>query len=272
VFRSIRSGRGLGDSLYLQGVVRYYVEKGYKGLEVCSDYPDVFRPLDGRVNVVPFRRRMVDRIAHYTNRKGLPNTHQFQDCCLSAGIQEHVPFVLDWDIMNVDLVERVKYFGQRIALVQLPRYPMARADAYGIELLPDCKTIQRAVDRLRKLDYCVIQIGQGNPLFQFKNISLDLANKTTVSDVIDLAWSSDMILGYCSFAAPLAECLNKPALFVWSTAGLVSQDDFIRLITPKKILGSKRSRTVLDTCSDEEMEEVLCAIHNEIRSSSDIRG
>lgn len=268
MIRSVRSGKGLGDSLYLQGVARHFVGLGYSPFEVCSNFPDVFRPLEGRVRVVPFRRNTVDRVAHYISRKGLKNTHQFEDCCQSAGITSRVEFVLDWDVVNVSLADRLLWSGRKIAVVPLPRYPMDRPDGYGLELLPNCDVLQQAVDILRDRGYLVVQVGKGQSLYTLKNIDIDLANTTTVADVIDTFWVADLVLGYCSFAAPLAECLNKHSLFVWSSRGLESQNDFIRLITPRKILGNPRSKTIVDTCNQEELAKVLDEVHSEIRRTT----
>ena len=41
--KTIRGGRGLGDALYVQGVVRHLVGLGQR-LAVRSDWPEVFRP------------------------------------------------------------------------------------------------------------------------------------------------------------------------------------------------------------------------------------
>lgn len=264
---SIRSGKGLGDSLYLQGVARHLVEKGEQ-LEVCTGWPDVFRPLADKVKVSPFRRDRVDRVAHYINRKRVPGTDQFADCCISAGIREPVEFRLDWKLVNPGWVEVLGRGRRPVILVQLPRAPMDRLDGYGMDLLPDCQTIQRAIDALRARGAFIVQIGRGAALYNFRDVDLDLANTTNVADAIDLAWLCDGMLGYCSFFAPLADCLNKPALFVWSRKGLKSPNEFIRQIVPAKIFNKPTSRTLMDDCTAEELSREVDALFEQIGSEA----
>jgi hypothetical protein len=247
--KKIRCGRGLGDSLYLQAVARHLVKRGEK-LQVRSDWPDVFRTLD--VEVAPFTRAGVDIVAHYSLRKGIKGTTQFEDCCIQAGIREPVDLRLDWEPANVGLVDQLRSHGKPILCVQLPRNPMARMDGFGRELLPDCRVIQRFIDAAR--DHLVVQVGSGEALYRFHGIDVDLANKTTVSDLIDIGCVADRFLGYTSFMVPLAESFDKPAMFVWSRRGLKSGTQYVRQITPEKSLHKATSRYVVD---DEAIDAFL---------------
>lgn len=249
--KTIRSGRGLGDSLYLQSVVRYLLATQPLRLRVRSDYPDVFSQLGPRVEVVPFERKG-DIVAHYAVRKGIDGTTQFQDCCIAAGIQESVEMRLDWTTTDPDLVQRLRAGGQPLLLVQLPRAPMGRTDGFGASLLPDCRAIQRIIDVARDT-HTVVQVGAGRPLFRFTGIDIDLANETTVAQLIDVAQAADRLLGYCSFFVPLAESFDKPALFVWSRRGLNDGHVYVRRITPAKVLHKATSKAVMDTADEAEL-------------------
>jgi hypothetical protein len=250
--KSIRCGRGLGDSLYLQSVVRHMLERGGLRMRVKSDYPDVFRPLGNRVVVEPFDRR-VDITAHYVMRKAITTTTQFQDCCIRAGIEERAELRLDWTVTNPGLHAQIRETGRPVLVVQMPRAPMGRTDGFGRTLLPDCRAIQQLLDEHRDTHH-LVQIGAGKPLFHLRGLHLDMANKTSVAELIDIVHAADECLGYPSFLVPLAESLNKPAMFVWSARGLRDGQQFIRQITPQKLLSKKTSRHVVD-------EEMLCAIH-----------
>lgn len=243
---------GLGDSLYLQSVARHLVKRGEQ-LEVCSEWPDVFKPLG--VKVSPFSRMNIQILAHYSMRKGHLGTTQFEDCCLQAGIREPVELKLDWQPKNFTLIAQLRKSWKQILVVQLPRAPMGRTDGFGRELLPDCRVIQSAIDRLKDRAF-VVQVGHGDPLYRFKGIDLDLANQTSVSDLLDVAYAADGFLGYCSFLVPLAESFSKPAVLVWSRKGLVSRQPFISRIRPEKVLHRKSSRWLVD---DEpgKLDEVL---------------
>jgi hypothetical protein len=254
-FKTIRSGMGLGDSLYLQSVCRYFVKKKRQRLKVASAWPDVFRPLGDMVDVIPFTRAGIDILAHYSMRKSIKETTQFQDCCFQAGIHDPVELKLDWTVTSTRLIDELKAYGKPIVLVQLPRNPMGRVDGFGKELMPDCTVIQRIIDSLKDRAL-IVQVGAGQPLFEFTGIDVDLSNKTSVCDLLDIASAADGFLGYCSFMVPLAESFGKPALFVWSSRGLRVVEPFIARITPAKILHARTSQFVIDDWDEEKINEV----------------
>ena len=127
----------------------------------------------------------------------------------------------------------------------MPRTPMGRTDGFGKTLLPDCRAIQVLIDEARDT-HRIVQIGAGQPLFNFRGLDLDLANRTTVAETIDAVSVADRCLGYVSFLVPLAESLDKPATFVWSQRGLKDGQPFISSITPAKVLHKATSRAVID--------------------------
>jgi hypothetical protein len=254
--KRIRSGRGLGDALYLQGVARHLVGRGYK-LTACCDYPDLFLPLKDSVSVEPFTRNHIDILAHYSLRKVFKDTTQFRDCCLQAGIVEKVDLKLDWQPRDLELIASLKS-DKPVVVVQMPRAPMNRTDGFGMELLPDCRAIQKVINALK--DRCtLVQIGSGRALYTFKGIDIDLSNKTSVSDVLDVAYAADGFIGYCSFIVPLAESFDKPGLFVWSERGLRAKHPYVNSITPRKILEKPTSKYLIDDCSDSEILEAASA-------------
>lgn len=267
--KSIRCGSGLGDSLYLQAAVRHLVNRG-EPMEVCSDWPDVFRPLGDKVRVVPFRRP-VDINCHYAPRKHVPHTTQFQDICIRAGARGTADLKLDWTPRNNALVEQVRALSP-VLVVPMARQPFNRKDRFGIELLPNCGRIQQGIDRARSHGFKVVQVGQGDKLWDFGGIDLDLAHRTSVSDLIDVAYAADGFLGYVSFAVPLAESLDKPALFVWSRRGAESASEFVRQITPKKILHKPSSRAVFDDCHEVELHRAVDALCGDLGTAASLSG
>jgi hypothetical protein len=249
---TMRGGSGLGDSLYLQSVARHFVRKG-RDVEVHSNWPDVFRPLADRVTVEPFSRVEVDRISHYTQGKNNRHTSQWQDCCHRAGIGLDTELRLDWTAADAALVRKVRQGGRPVIAVLIPRQPMDRHDGFGRELLPDCGIIQRVIDHVGARAKFV-QVGKGDALHQFGGIDLDLKNATTVSGMIDAVNAADAVLGYVSFLVPLAESLGKPGLMVWSRRGLASEIDYVRTITPQKII---HRRDLLDAVFDDAPPQEL---------------
>lgn len=252
--KSIRGGMGLGDALYVQAVARHIVKRGER-LKVHTAWPDVFRPLGSMVETAPFTRAGIQYLAHYSLRKGVVGTTQFQDCCIQAGIRDPVELKLDWQRTSDALTGRLLSYGKPIVCVQLPRAPMGRTDGFGKELLPDCRVIQRAIDAL-KGRALLVQIGSGKPVFEFSGIDVDLSNRTTVCELLDVATVAHGFLGYVSFLVPLAESLDKPALLVWSRKGTKASHEYVRRITPQKVLHKPTSRHVFD---DEDIGKALDA-------------
>lgn len=256
--RSIRSGRGLGDNLYMQSIVRHLVDKGER-LEVCTDWPDVFRPLGKSIELSPHRRLGVTIVSHYTARKAVLETTQFEDCCINAGLREPVDLCLDWPPIGSFLPSRLKSMGKPIVVVQMPREPFGRADGYGMELLPRIEVLQAALDLICSRAVTVL-IGAGEAKGNLSGVTIDLTNRTSVCDVLDLAGCADAFLGYCSFLVPLAESFSRRALLVWSRRGLQSSNDYIRTITPRKILHRQSSRAVIDDCNERQLREEIDAL------------
>jgi hypothetical protein len=260
VKKSIRGGMGLGDALYVQSVVRHLVEKG-ESLKVCTAWPDVFRQLGPKVTTAPFSRQ-VQILAHYSAKKQKVGTTQFQDVCETAGIRGKVDLRLDWKVEDEKLVGWLKETadGRPLVLVQLPRAPMGRKDGFGAELLPDCRVIEKVIARLKERRALIVQIGAGASLYGLRGIDVDLANKTTVTQMLDVASAADAFVGYCSFLIPLAESFSKPALLVWSKRGLRSNHPYIRAITPEKILHKKTSRALIDDANETQIAEAADAL------------
>lgn len=250
----IRSGFGIGDNIYLQSIVRHLLDKGHK-LHVCTTYPDVFAPIANRVTFQPFTKVKVDLVAHYGGRKRNTETDQFEDMCLSAGIHEKVDLRLDWKPRNKGLIDAIKKKanGRKIVFVQHPRTPMGRRDGFGKELSPDYRVMDRIID-LVKDRMLVVKFGQGTPLYNLQKTELDYVNKTTITDMIDAATACDYFVGQCSFIIPLAESLKKPCLILWSSKGLKAPHEYIRLVTPEKILHAETSKWVYDDWPSERID------------------
>jgi hypothetical protein len=269
---TMRAGSGLGDSLYLQSAARHLAGKGHR-VEVHSNWPDVFRPLADKVTVLPFSRVEVGRIVHYTAGKNNRRTTQWQDCCARAGIGLDTELRLDWKPVDPALIRKVRATGAKpvIALL-LPRLPMDRKDNFGAELLPNCAVIQRVIDRIGARARFV-QVGKGDALHHFSGIDLDLKNATSVSGMIDAVYAADAVLGYVSFFVPLAESLGKPGLMVWSRRGVKSDTDYIRTITPQKIIHRPDLlKAVFDDAPDDELQKAADAFFEQVGSQRVLYG
>lgn len=264
---SLRGGSGLGDAIYIQAIAKHLIGQGYT-VEACSDWPDVFSTLGPKVKVSPFRRTSITTLAHYSMRRGEKGTTQFQDCCIQARVPRDIPLKLDWMVRNGCLVDSLKSDGRKIVLVQMPRAPFGRTDGFGLDLLPNWKRLQDAIDDLGS-EVVKVQVGSGKAMHAFDGIDIDLTNRTSVTDLLDVASVADGFVGYCSFFVPLAECFDKPALLVWSSKGLRSSEYIIRQMMPEKVI-SKPSccRYVIDDCTAHALTAAVNALHRQIGSAA----
>lgn len=238
--RTIRGGRGLGDSIYLRPIAEYFLALG-DPVVVLSDYPDVFAGID--VEVKQFTRFGVNVLAHYVLGKPNPGTNQWQDICHSAGVT--VPLSFTWTVLNHELVASIKKraAGRPIIIVHGGRVPMGRIDGFGKELLPEQGAFVAALDAVR--DAYLVRVGNAESLYTLP-CDIDLTGKSSVADLLDLASICDGVVGQCSLAIPLAEVFDRPLLIIWAAAGLASREPYVAQITPSKVLSKASSRFVMD--------------------------
>lgn len=256
----VRGGSGLGDAIYLRPIVEHLQSKS-KGtpVTVCCEYPEVFRGIE--CNVDSFRRNNVNVVAHYTMGKKNTNTNQWQDVCALAGVG-NVALRTEWRVVNKALVDRVKNeaSGRPVVLVHGGRVPMARRDGFGRELLPRKEAFDAVVDSLAGC--FTVQIGQAAQIYPIKT-DISLNGSTSVSDLLDLAHECDGAVGQCSFIIPLCEIFDKPLLCVWSHEGIVKgRHEYIRQITPKKVLSKPTSQAVIDSLPIEKIKESAIAFRH----------
>lgn len=261
---SIRGGSGLGDAIYLQAIARHLTRQGHR-LEVCCDHRDVFLPLADAVTLSPFRRAPIDRLAHYAALRHRSGTTQFEDGCIQAGIREKVELRIDWKPRNLSLVEHLRGASKPVIVLQQARAPFGRSDGFGLEFAPDWRVIQKVIDRIGSRCFFV-QIGKGTAFHRYSGIDLDLTDRTSVADLLDIGFAADGFLGQCSFIIPLAESFVKPALLVWSRKGLQSPKLVIRQMTPQKILHRPSSRYVIDDFPDNEINRAADALCEQVGS------
>lgn len=251
--RTIRGGRGLGDSLYLRPIAEYFLAQGDE-VTVLSDYPQIYTGL--KVEVKRFTRFGVNVLAHYVMGKSNPLTTQWDDVCASAGVS--VPLRFTWNIVNHALVDRIveKAKGRPIIVVHGGRVPMGRTDGFGLELLPDRAAFEAVLAELK--DCFTVLVGGGAQLYPLE-ADFDLNGKTSVSDLLDIASVCDGVVAQCSFAIPLAEVFDKPLLIVWAAHGLVAREPYVRQITPMKVLSKPTSHFVVDDRSETDIRCVADA-------------
>lgn len=239
---------GIGDAMYMQSIAKYLKYKGVQ-LEICTKYPELF-PLEAKFS--PFRRKPIDYTAHYTTRKHRKGTSQFVDMCLNCGITDDVDLVYEWTAKTNPLPKTNK----KILIVQQPRPAFGRTDGFGRRLLPKWEIVDTALNQLRD-QFHIVQIGNGESLYHYKNIDTDLTNKTSVEQLLDIGDLAHAFIGQCSYIIPLAESFNKPIMVVWSNRVLSAKEQYIKTITPDKILHKQTSQYMFDEDTDEQRSESI---------------
>lgn len=252
--KRVRGGNGLGDAIYVRAIVEHLL-RASEEVTVCTSYPEVFYGLP--VKLEPFDRFNISVLAHYTAGKHRPGTNQWQDICLSAGVETQLHFA--WSVKNEKLIEslRSQAVGRKLVLVSGGRVPMNRTDGFGIELLPER---QAFIEALIALDDCFyVQVGKAEQLYALPT-NLDLNGRTSVTDILDLGVSCDGLIGQCSFVIPLAEVFDKPLLIVWAALGMSpARHRYISSITPMKVLSKPSSKFVMDDWPVEQIREEAIA-------------
>jgi hypothetical protein len=245
----VRGGAGLGDALYVRVIGEYLARQRHK-VTCCSNYVDVFR--GAAVVVEPFSRVRINRLAHYSMARTRADTTQWQDVCNSAKVP-HIPLRFAWTVQNAGLVNdlRRRAEGRPLVVIHGGRAPFGRTDGLGIKLVPERRGFDAALGELR--DCFLVRVGNAESMYPL-DVHTDLKASTTVADVIDIVATCDAVVAQVSFMLPLAACLDKPLLAVWSARGLESTTEVVRQITPSKILERKESRYVMDDWTPEQIK------------------
>lgn len=244
--RRIRGGRGLGDSIYLRPFVDHFLRRGEQ-VTVLSEYPEIFAGLQCTVDRFDRSRSKWNVLAHYTRGKAVPSTTQWEDICNSAGVA--LPLAITWTCRNPALVQELRAMakGRPIVLVHAGR----THEWAGTALLPKPEAFAAVLAGFR--DCFTVAIGKGARRYSVP-VSLDMQDRTSVSDLIDLAQDCAAIVGQCSYAVPLAEVFDKPLIGVWAADGMkASQHPFVRQVTPRKVLSKPSSMAVIDDWSDAQI-------------------
>lgn len=251
----VRGGSGLGDSIYLRPIVDHLQRNGSQ-VTVMSHHPDVF--IGTLATVIPVNKaKPVDMIAHYTTERFNQGSTQWQDILRTAKLPPDLPLRFNWTVRNPELRDQIRKRADSapILLVHGGRAPFGRTDGYGKAIMPRQDAFQTVLDVFA--GRFTVRIGKGEqyPLW----VSLDLSNKTSVSDMLDLATICDGIVTQCGFPVPLGECFDKPVLAVWSAKGLGARDPVVASVTPNKILCGPKSSYVVDDWDQERMRTVARA-------------
>jgi hypothetical protein len=185
-------------------------------------------------------------LAHYANDKQKAGSTQWQDICSSAKIGG-AELRCSWEVRNSVLVQQVRSAagGRPLVLVHGGKRPMDRSDGIGMEVLPSFEAFSQVLYAL-SARCCLVKVGGGTDRVYDYDAEVDLSNKTSITDLLDLFKSCDGAVGQCSFIIPACEMFDKPLLCVWGAGVRSAQHWYVRAIVPEKILSKPSSRAVMD--------------------------
>lgn len=254
--KRIRGGSGLGDAVYLRPVAEHFVRQGFD-VYVLSIHEDVF--IGSGAKAMMFEKQLAHVVAHYAHARTVLTTTQYQDMLQSAQLPKDLPLKFDWPVRNTALIEHLKKraAGRKIVVVHGGRHPFGRSDGLGMEILPERSGFDSVLGHLNGRHFKV-RVGKGSTFYNLPS-DMDLHDKTTVSDVLDVIASCDGVITQCGFPIPMAEVFGKPVLGVWSARGLASKQAIVPTVTPKKILTALTSTFIVDNWDSDSIREVTGA-------------
>jgi len=256
----LKGASGLGDTIYAWPIVKWYAQK-YDTVHYMTDYPELYETLK---NVICYKHLKtndlgggpVDVRFTYCARKYTPGTSQFEDSVLSAKIHEKLKLKIDWTIKNTDLVNNIisRSDEKKICVLAYPYEPFGREDEWGSMLRINQEVMQILIDRFKDR---VFFIGTGNRfvLHKTNNVDMDLHEKTSVSDMMDLISICNLGLSQIGNMLPMCESLGKKNFLIFANKAMVqTENKFINAITPEKTVHYKHLN-----CSvhDEMSHEVI---------------
>jgi hypothetical protein len=230
----LRGAGGFGDSIYMYPVLKYFLKKG-ETVEILTKYPDIYAPLRKLGLIISDRySKAPDTECRYAPRYSIQVTTTYQDTLILSGAPPSLPFTIEF--------EHPKEFAfstnKKICVIRKPTMPM-KGKSGGDILIPDCSIIQRLIDKYRN-DYYFVLAGnpEGEFNFPLRGIDLDLTEKLTIPEVLQLAFQSDMIITQCGFFIPICETLNRRCFILFSDKGMKSNYKFSPHITPRKVINN----------------------------------
>lgn len=225
---------GLGDQIQAIPIMKALLKRD-KSLQLVTKYPELW---DGICKTHPFYPGCKrDKRVSYVSRRPMKHTTQFQDVCLIAGVSKDLSPRIDWKIKNIKLVEKIKekaFFDnkKKICLFKYPYDAMGQNGRFK-EVVPRREPFDLIINHFKDI------------LF----VDIDTID-TSVTDLLDLAYSADCLLAQIGHFLPLADAFDKPILLIFAKAGFSHKTPFINGIRPVKFINKDTTHTAVDDEDD----------------------
>lgn len=192
----IRTPLGLGDAIYCWPIIQYFSER--MGVEVMTRYPIIYDNLP--VSCVPYDKNFHLSL-HYNKRRSKP-TDQYTDILKQCDLPM-IPFQFDFNYPCSDKIWNVLDQGKKICVVKEPCKAHMHKNKEGVSVDPDPKEMQKYINK-RKDEYFFISVGKAEKFKDRLDIDLDLTDKTSIPDLIQIIKASSLVLTQIGHLVPLA--------------------------------------------------------------------
>lgn len=215
--KTVRGLSGFGDSIYLLAAVQQLFKKNE--VLIYTNYPDVFKGY----KTLPFMRAVnIDYDFSYLFRKGNNFTNQWEDMLLNAGIEKDIPFKL-----STKGLKKIEGSSELIAIDLYPSF--GNGKGRNQFMIPKSEQFYEYV-QYQKVEYK--SFGYISHEIPFKNLC-------------EIFYTAKKIICQQGWGTALAEALDIPCDVIFCKRALTSDYDFIKRITPKKVLTKKTSTAVI---------------------------
>jgi hypothetical protein len=227
----LRGARGLGDSVYMYPVLKYYLEHG-QTVEILTNYSEIYSPLKKLGLIISDRNsKQPDRECRYAPRYPNQSTTTYQDTLFFAGINEKIPLKIEYECKRHFEFKTNK----KICVIRAPVFPM-NGRPEGYRLIPRLTSYQTIIDAFSDQCYFVLAGNRSAFKFDLKGINEDLTGQLGISDLLRLIDQSEIVLTQSAFFHPFSEALGRRAFLLFAEEGMITPYKFHHYITPKKII------------------------------------
>jgi hypothetical protein len=240
--------RGLGDGLLVRVAAMEWLRRGEE-VRVYTYWPELFHDLPVELATgTPYRDGQSDvygcAACMHCRRPDVVPLSMFTRSCHQCGLQEVPELDLAWTVTNQAPLDRVrrKANGKPILIFQPPKI----ANGEEQELYnPRAEDFNRWLDG--RTDYYRVKVGHPSAAQEFRDApcELNLFNKTTVKEMLDLATIGDLFFSQVCFIPTLAESLNKRSVCMFTRRQLSAKSNKVRNLTPEVFLHKRHLHEVV---------------------------
>lgn len=205
---NIKGCSGFGDAIYLRSMVEWLLHHRSDQYQVFTRYPQVFEDLNVQPCEYLQNQYQIDYDATYLSRKHITDTTQFEDMCIMAGLPIKIPFT-----------SMLKARDPLSYTLALPLVIPMNGCPKTVEMMPFEEEYMAYLEN-------------------FPNV-LMLRSQFDFLHLVDLFNHASVVICQQGWGNALAQLLDVPCKCVFTERALNSKYEFIKQITPGKVIEKK---------------------------------